>query len=114
MALKFTRGKNTFKYFNISSILLFTGENLRIIIIYQLYLCQVKMPLTGILLDVSASMQSSVGSGIDEQGRSWAQSIFKVIDSLIEHDLTSENRVFGIGVGASCTKQIFDIIGTLQ
>ena len=72
------------------------------------------MPLTGILLDVSASMQSSVGSGIDEQGGSWAQSIFKVIDNLIEHDLTSENRVFGIGVGASCTKQIFDVIGTLQ
>ena len=72
------------------------------------------MPLTGILLDVSASMQSSVGSGIDEQGGSWAQSIFKVIDNLIEHDLTSENRVFGIGVGASCTKQVFDIIGILQ
>ena len=72
------------------------------------------MSLTGILLDVSASMQSSTGSGIEEQGGPWAQSVFKVIDDLIKHDLTSENRVFVIGVGASCTKQIFDIIGTLQ
>ena len=72
------------------------------------------MSLTGILLDVSASMQRDIGNGIDEEGGPWAHSIFKVIDDLIEHDLTSENRVFAMGVGASCTKQIFDIIGTLQ
>ena len=35
-----------------------------------------------------------VGSGIDEQGGSWAQSIFKVVDNLIEHDLTSETSKF--------------------
>jgi hypothetical protein len=72
------------------------------------------MSLTGILLDVSASMQRDIGSGIDEQGGPWAHSIFKVIDDLIEHDLTSENRVFGIGVGANCATQIFDVIATLQ
>ena len=72
------------------------------------------MSLTGVLLDVSGSMKSSIGSGVDEEGGPWAQSIFKVIDNLIEHDLTSKNRVLAIGVGAYCTKDIFDIIRTLQ
>ena len=72
------------------------------------------MSLTGILLDVSASMRRNIGSGIDEQGGPWAQSILKVIDDLIEHNLTSKDRVFAIGVGACCTKEIFDIIGTLR
>ena len=72
------------------------------------------MSLTGILLDVSGSMKENIGSGVDEKGGPWARSIFKVIDDLIEHDLTSENRVFAVGVGANCTPEIFDIIGTLQ
>jgi hypothetical protein len=73
------------------------------------------MSLTGILLDVSGSMKRNIGSGIDEKGGPWAQPIFNVIDDLIEHDLTSENRVFAIGVGAECpSKEIFDVIGTVQ
>ena len=72
------------------------------------------MSLTGILLDVSRSMEENIGSGVDEEGGPWARSIFKVIDDLIEHDLTSKNRVFAVGVGADCTPEIFDIIGTLQ
>ena len=73
------------------------------------------MSLTGILLDVSGSMRRNIESDIDEEGGPWVQSIFKVIDDLIKHDLTSDNRVFAIGVGASCTKrQIFDVIGTVQ
>ena len=72
------------------------------------------MSLTGMLLDVSASMQRDIGNGIDEDGGTWAQSIFKVIDDLIEHDLTLENRMFAIGVGANCATSIFDVIGTLQ
>ena len=72
------------------------------------------MSLTGILLDVSRSMEENIGSGVDEEGGPWARSIFKVIDDLIEHDLTSENRVFAVGVGADGTPEIFDIIGTLQ
>ena len=72
------------------------------------------MSLTGMLLDVSASMQRDIGNGIDEDGGTWAHSIFKVIDDLIEHDLTLENRVFAIGVGANCATSIFDVIGTLQ
>jgi predicted peroxiredoxin len=73
------------------------------------------MSLTGILLDVSGSVKRNIGSGTDEEGGPWAQSIFNVIDDLIEHDLTSENRVFAIGVGAECPgKEIFDVIGTLN
>jgi hypothetical protein len=73
------------------------------------------MSLTGILLDVSRSMRVNIGSGIDGKGGPWAQSIFNVIVDLIEHDLTSENRVFAIGVGAECpSKEIFDVIATVQ
>ncbi|CAB3998432.1 Hypothetical predicted protein [Paramuricea clavata] len=73
------------------------------------------MSLTGILIDVSGSMQRNIGSGTDEEGGPWVQSIFNVIDDLIDHDLTSENRVFAIGVGAECRgKEIFDVIGTLN
>lgn len=74
-----------------------------------------KMSLCGILLDVSGSMKSNIGDGIDEDGEPWAQSIFSVIDDLIEHDLTSKNRVFVIGFGAECPeKKIFDIFATLK
>lgn len=72
------------------------------------------MSLTGMVLDVSGSMKSNIGSGTDEKGGPWARSIFKVIDGLIEHDVSSDNQVFAIGVGASCSKEIFDIIGTVQ
>ncbi|CAB4032059.1 Hypothetical predicted protein [Paramuricea clavata] len=73
------------------------------------------MSLTGIILDVSGSMKRNIGSGTDEEGGPWVQSIFNVIDDLIEHDLTSEDRVFAIGVGAECPgKEIFDVIATLQ
>jgi hypothetical protein len=80
-----------------------------------LYCRERNMSLTGILLDVSGSMKRNIGSGTDEEGGPWAQSVFNVIDDLIEHDLTSENRVFAIGVGAECPgKEIFDVIGTLN
>ena len=72
------------------------------------------MSLTGILLDVSASMRRNIGSGIDANAGQWAPSMFKLINDLIEHDLTSKNRVFAIGVGAKSPSEIFDIIGTLQ
>ena len=81
-------------------------------IIFSLF--QIKMSLTGIILDVSASMHRNIESGIAEPGGPLVQPIFKVIDDLIKHDLTSEHQVFAIGVGASCTKEIFDIIGTLK
>ena len=70
--------------------------------------------LTGILLDVSGSMSSNIGSGIDEEGGPWARSIFDVIDNLIRDDVSSDNHVFAIGVGASSGGGVFDVIGTVK
>jgi hypothetical protein len=73
------------------------------------------MSLTGILLDVSQSMQRKIESDTGECGGPWAHSIFEVIDDLVAYDVSSENRVFAIGVGANCAKkEIFDIIGTVK
>ena len=70
--------------------------------------------LTGILLDVSGSMRYNVGKGTDEEGGPWARSIFEVIDNLIKGDITPNNHVFAIGVGARVGEEIFDIIGALK
>ncbi|CAB4015138.1 uncharacterized protein LOC113681283 [Paramuricea clavata] len=72
------------------------------------------MSLTGILLDVSGSMESNIGSGTDEEGGPWARSIFKVIDDLIEHDVSCENQVFAFGVGGNGSQEIFDVIGSVK
>ena len=70
--------------------------------------------LIGILLDVSGSMERSIGSGIDEDGEPWARSIFEVIDNLIKYDVSTDNHVFAVGFGAKEGEKIFDILGTLQ
>ena len=70
--------------------------------------------LIGILLDVSGSMECSIGSGIDEDGEPWARSIFEVIDNLIKYDVSTDNHVFAVGFGANEGEQIFDILGTLE
>ena len=70
--------------------------------------------LTGILLDVSGSMRHNIGKGTDEKGGPWARSIFEVIDNLIKGDISPNNHVFAIGVGASVGEEIFDIIGALK
>ena len=72
------------------------------------------MSLTGILLDVSASIMDNIESGTDEQGEPRARSIFKVIDYFIKHDVSFEGRVFAIGVGGNCASGIFDFIGSIQ
>ena len=70
--------------------------------------------LIGILLDVSGSMERSIGRGIDEDGEPWARSIFEVIDNLIKYDVSTDNQVFAVGFGAKEGEKIFDILGTLQ
>ena len=70
--------------------------------------------LTGILLDVSGSMRHNIRRGTDEEGGPWARSIFEVINNLIKCDISSDNHVFAIGVGACTGEGIFDIIGTLK
>lgn len=70
--------------------------------------------LTGILVDVSKSMSRNIGSGTNEEGGPWARSIFEVIDNLIKNDVSSDSRVFAVGVGARTGEDIFDVIGTLK
>ena len=70
--------------------------------------------LIGILLDVSGSMERSIGRGIDDNGEPWARSIFEVIDNLIKYDVSTDNHVFAVGFGANEGEQIFDILGTLE
>ncbi|CAH1793841.1 unnamed protein product [Owenia fusiformis] len=70
--------------------------------------------LTGILVDVSGSMEQSIGGRVNEEGGSWARSIFKVIDGLIKHDVSSSNHVFGLGFGASYEPQAFDLLNTIK
>lgn len=69
--------------------------------------------LIGILLDVSASMRKNSKGKINEEGGEWARSIFKVIDYLVKHDVSSNNQVFAIGVGGCCD-ETFDILKTVK
>ncbi|XP_053396299.1 uncharacterized protein LOC128556181 [Mercenaria mercenaria] len=69
---------------------------------------------SGILLDVSGSMECSIGDGVNEEGGTWAKSIFTVTDDVVKHDVSRNNKVFAIGVGASVGEDIFDVIGTIQ
>ncbi|CAC5377629.1 unnamed protein product [Mytilus coruscus] len=70
--------------------------------------------LTGVLLDVSGSMRKNAGGTINEEGGEWVRSIFKVIESLIKHDVSTNNNVFSIGVGASGSINIFDVLKRLK
>ena len=70
--------------------------------------------LTGILFDVSGSLNCSNRSSTDEEGGPWARSFFEVVDNLIKYDTSCDNHVFAVGVGACTGEGIFDIIGTLK
>lgn len=70
--------------------------------------------LIGILLDVSGSMRSSVGGNVEEKGGSWAKSIFKVVDELIKHDVSSSNQTFALALGSSSHPAVFDLLSTLS
>ena len=59
--------------------------------------------------------ESAQVSGADKEIGSWAKSIFEVIDSLIQHDVSDSNFVFAIGFGADSKHvQVFDILSTLD
>lgn len=70
--------------------------------------------LIGILVDVSGSMRSSVGGNVEEKGGSWAKSIFKVVDELIKHDVSSSNQTFALALGSSSHPAVFDLLSTLS
>lgn len=69
---------------------------------------------TGVLLDVSGSMRQNAGDETNEKGGAWALSIFDVIDSLIKYDVSSDNHIFSVGVGANGSRPFFDVIKTVK
>lgn len=69
---------------------------------------------TGIVCDLSGSMRDNAGGRINEEGGVWARSMFTVIDDLIRNDVTPNNLVVAIGIGASCTDEIFDVLTTIE
>ena len=70
--------------------------------------------LIGILVDVSGSMRNSVGDGVDVESGSWARSIFKVVDELIKHDVSSSNQTFALAFGSPSHPQYFDLLSTVK
>ena len=70
--------------------------------------------LIGILVDVSGSMTKSVGGKVEEEGGSWARSIFKVVDELIKHDASSSNQTFALALGSSSHPAVFDLLSTVS
>ena len=70
--------------------------------------------LIGILVDVSGSMRNSVGGRVEEEGGKWAKSIFKVVDELIRHDVSSSNQTFALAFGSPSDPYIFDLLSTVR
>ncbi len=70
--------------------------------------------LTGILTDVSGSMKKSIDDPRDKKAGPWSRSIFKTVDSLVEHDVKVDNLVFAIAYGARRVPQVFDLLHTLE
>lgn len=65
-------------------------------------------------MDVSRSMKNSVGGKVEEEGGEWAKSIFKVVDELIKHDVSSSNQTFALAFGSPCYPEVFDLLGTVR
>jgi len=69
--------------------------------------------LIGILVDVSNSMRDSVDGRVEADGGKWAKSIFKVVDELIKHDVSSSNQTFALAFGSpNC--EVFDLLNTVR
>ena len=70
--------------------------------------------LTAVAVDVSGSMLSCVPDPRGREGGEWARSIFSVLDNLVKHDVSSRNKVFALGFGASKAPYSFDLLNTIQ
>ena len=70
--------------------------------------------LIGVLVDVSGSMRNSAGGELNAEQRSWARSIFKVVDEMIKHDVESSNQTFALALGCPFEPQVFDLLGTVR
>ena len=65
-------------------------------------------------MDVSDSMRSSVGGRVEEEGGKWAKSIFRVVDELIKHDVSSSNQTFALAFGSCSLPKVFDLLSTVK
>ena len=70
--------------------------------------------LLGILVDVSGSMEESVGDRRNRRGGEWARANFELVDDLIKHDVSSNNHVFALGCGGRYEPVAFDLLNTLE
>lgn len=78
------------------------------------FFADIRSTLTGIICDLSGSMRKNAGDQINEEGGTWARSMFNVIDDLIKNDVTLNDLVFAVGIGASCRNAPFDVIATTE
>lgn len=70
--------------------------------------------LLGIVVDVSGSMETSVGDRRNRRGGEWARANFDLIDDLIKHDVSSSNHVFALGCGGRYEPVAFDLLNTIE
>ena len=70
--------------------------------------------LAGILADVSGSMKQSIDDPLNQESGPWSRSIFKTVDSLVEHDVKLDNLMFAIAYGACRNPKVFDLLHTLE
>lgn len=70
--------------------------------------------LIGVLLDVSGSMQRNNEEGTEIEAVPWARSIFDVIDNFVKYDVSSQNHIFSVAVGAKYGHGIFDVLKTIE
>ena len=68
----------------------------------------------GILVDVSGSMRNTVGGKVEGDNVTWARSIFRVVDELIKHDVSSSNQTFALAFGSPLDSEVFDLLSTLR
>jgi len=59
-------------------------------------------------------MRNSVGGRVEEKGGKWAKSIFKVVDELIKHDVSSSNQTFALAFGSPSHPKVFDLLSTVR
>ncbi|WAR31957.1 hypothetical protein MAR_034499 [Mya arenaria] len=69
--------------------------------------------LTGVIVDVSGSMEENAVGSREEEGE-YVRSTFQVIDDVIKHDVSSDNHVFAIGVGGTSQSGVFDMLRAIQ
>ena len=65
-------------------------------------------------MDVSHSMRNSVGGKVKLRGEKWARSIFKIVDELIKHDVSSSNQTFALAFGSPLYPKVFDLFHTVR